>query len=677
MADEKIAVLIIDGLGFNTVREQKILADVIAGLPGPIADLIAKAAAEIVANLKLDAATEKLVAMSLLAPTITSVLAQSKPSLWANADCVRAINAARKKFRENVGEVAWVKEVVSRLKDTAIRHQYAPWAASTTTLWSLRNQYATFPTRAAGVFAGFEDLTPEIMGNSDTGHQQIFNLTVAKQVPTWITEMIQDGSFFENEKLNAAMERARQGHLVVIKTMLSGEFGDDGYVHSALRHLWALLELYFKRLKLPKENLQLEIALDGRDSPGRSSTDAQMCEGISRYDFLGKLRKHLESYDAVECVSWIFGRQCMDRNYQGAMIRGEYELVVKNKGKQVASFDEAVALVKQLHDEGFTDAMIPPIVVGRPRPLTKDSSYINAVFRADRQEPITAALLGLKEFIAERARPYGTLDSWENFNWFVDLAGLSMVTMIDYHSSFTQAGVYAVVVDRPHDHNILYLMNEYAKGFSLLFLGESVKAKHVGLFSRGRRSVQLQPSEHREIVPSYGKKEGVGNDNDFYKFPSMRHLEIGAALERAGREAKHNLIVVNWPGPDMIGHLIMNHFESCLETINSVEAVLNKVVPVLREAGYFVIITSDHGNAEHYGSDHGNNPVLTTIVPPAGRDAIKSQYDGEARLFDIAATVLSLLGYDELVRSKMTPIPKVVSQSPSRLVGVPLVEITK
>jgi 2,3-bisphosphoglycerate-independent phosphoglycerate mutase len=158
----------------------------------------------------------------------------------------------------------------------------------------------------------------------------------------------------------------------------------------------------------------------------------------------------------------------------------------------------------------------------------------------------------------------------------------------------------------------------------------------------------------------------------------MRHLELGAALEEAGRAAKYDFILVNWPGPDMIGHLITNRFESCVETVNSIEAVLNKVVPVLREAGYFVIITSDHGNVENYGPDHGNNPVLTTVVPPAGRDdAIVSRYDGEARLFDVAATALSLMGEDETVRSKMPPIPDAVQQSPDRVVGVPLVQLAE
>jgi bisphosphoglycerate-independent phosphoglycerate mutase (AlkP superfamily) len=257
-----------------------------------------------------------------------------------------------------------------------------------------------------------------------------------------------------------------------------------------------------------------------------------------------------------------------------------------------------------------------------------------------------------------------------------DLTGMTMVSMIGYHESFAGAGVHAVVLDRPHDHNVLYLLNEHVPGFKFLFLGESVKAKHIGLFSRGRRSTALKPAEDRTIIPSYGKKEDVANDNELYKFPSMRHLELGAALEKAGREAKYDFILVNWPGPDMIGHLITNRFESCIETVNSIESVLNKVVPVLREAGYFVIITSDHGNVENYGPDHGNNPVLTTVVPPAGRDdAVASRYDGEARLFDIAATALYLLGEDENVRAKMPPIPEVVQQSPDRLVGVPLVRL--
>jgi 2,3-bisphosphoglycerate-independent phosphoglycerate mutase len=675
MANEKVAVLIIDGLGFDTPLEQRIMSEVVNRLPPQVTGLLIDKAQAVVDQLQLDEATGRLIPAALLVPTMTSLLADT--SLWSDHRAMTVLNTARDELRAAIGPRVWEEEVLSRLKAAAARNHYAPWVASTTTLWNLRNTFTTFPTRAAGVFAGFENLDPEIMGNSDTGHQQISNLTVAKQVPTWITEMIEDGSLFEDQKLVGAMQRARDGHLVVIKTMLSGEFGDDGYVHSALRHLWALLDLYFNRLQLPKENLQLEIALDGRDSPDRSSTDEDEIDGVHRFDFLGKLKRHLvENYDALECVAWIFGRQHMDRNYQGAMIRGEYEMVVKNVGERVDSFDQAYDLIKQLHDQGLTDPMIPPIVIGQARTVDGNTSFINAIFRADRQEPITATLLGLKDFVSQRAEPYGTLDSWEGFDWLEDLSGLTMVTMIDYHAAFAEAGVGAVVLDRPHEHNMLYLMNEFVEGFQFLFLGESVKAKHIGLFSRGRRSLPLKPAEDRKIIPSYGKKEDVANDNELYKFPSMRHLELGAELEKAGREAKHDFILVNWPGPDMIGHLITKRFESCVETINSIESVLNKVVPVLRGAGYFVIITADHGNVENYGPDHGNNSVLTTIVPPAGReDAIVARFDQWARLFDIAATALSLMGHDQTVRSQMPPIPENIQQSPNRLVGVPLISV--
>ena len=676
MTNEKAAVLIIDGLGFNTPLEHRILAEVVADLPEAVATKLNDKAKSVVGALNLGATEAELVPGVLLVPTMTSFLAQTP--LWSCETAQESLNTARAELRAEIGPRVWLEQVTSRLKAAAARNHYAPWVSSTTTLWNLRNSFPTFPTRAAGIFAGFEDLEPEIMGNSDTGHQQISNLTVAKQVPTWITEMIEDGSLYEDENLVGAMKRAEEGHLVVIKTMLSGEFGDDGYVHSALRHLWALLDLYFNRLELPKENLQLEIALDGRDSPDRSSTDADEIDGIHRYDFLGKLKRHLiEEHDALGCVKWIFGRQSMDRNYQGAMIRGEYDMVVKNEGRQVADFDAAYELIKEMHDQGLTDPMIPPIVIGEPRKVDKNASYINAIFRADRQEPITAALLGLKDFIIQRAEPYGTMDSWGDFEWMEDLDGMTMVTMVGYHSLFAEHGVSAVVMDRPHEHNLLYLMNEHVPGFKFLFLGESVKAKHIGLFSRGRRSLPLEPAEDRKIIPSYGKNQGVANDNDLFKFPSMRHLELGAALESAGREAKHDFILVNWPGPDMIGHLITNRFESVVETINSIESVLNKVVPVLREAGYFVIITSDHGNAENYGPDHGNNPVLTTVVPPAGReDDIASRFDQPARLFDVAATALSLMGHDETIRSKMPPIPKNVQDSPDRLVGVPLIRLS-
>ena len=277
MADAKIAVLIIDGLGFETEIEHAILTHVLANLPAPggrrHCRRLGPGRRRPETRRLGQAARLDGLGLAHWSPPFWH---NTEGALWANEQCIPAINAAAcrdpaEDRRSHLGQ----RGVVSDQRYGDPPRIRALGRLDHNTMVPCATNSRRSPTRAAGIFAGFEDLAPEIMGNSDTGHQQICNLTVAKQVPTWITEMIQDGSFFQDAKLNAALQRASQGHLVVIKTMLSGEFGDDGYVHSAMRHLWALLDPLFQNdLACPRKTSSWRSPWTVRDSPGRSSTDA-------------------------------------------------------------------------------------------------------------------------------------------------------------------------------------------------------------------------------------------------------------------------------------------------------------------------------------------------------------------------------------------------------------------
>src|SRR6476660_24030 len=77
------------------------------------------------------------------------------------------------------------------------------------------------------------------MGNSEVGHLNLGAGAVVKQDLARIDDAIADGSFFENEALLAACERARDGsgrlHLFALVS--------DGGVHSGWEHIEAAIEL--------------------------------------------------------------------------------------------------------------------------------------------------------------------------------------------------------------------------------------------------------------------------------------------------------------------------------------------------------------------------------------------------------------------------------------------------
>ena len=78
------------------------------------------------------------------------------------------------------------------------------------------------------------------MGNSEVGHLNLGAGAVVKQDLTRIDDAVADGSFFENEALRAACERARSspGKRLHLLGLVS-----DGGVHSGWEHLEASIEM--------------------------------------------------------------------------------------------------------------------------------------------------------------------------------------------------------------------------------------------------------------------------------------------------------------------------------------------------------------------------------------------------------------------------------------------------
>lgn len=660
----KAAVVVMDGFGMAPLVEWSVVSGTWQRLNPAQREAVLS-----------NAGGDEELALASLAPTshgVARILARKHGRDWA-AEFAR-VKVARESLEDMAGESRLDGVLVAQRQEAAREAHYVPWTAHTPFLFQLRQDNPTWITRTAGVFAGHADMRPETMGNSDTGHQQIFNLAVARQIPAFLTEMIDSGGFFKLAALNSDLLRANDGATVVFKTLLSGEHGDDGYVHSAWPHLEAFLKLYFEVLELPAQRLQIEAVLDGRDSPGRSSMRYEERHGVFRFGFLRKLKKLLMKYEAQNSLRWIIGRQFMDRDYKGAMIRKEYEMLTQCKGRFSNCIDDAFAQVEEDHAAGFTDPQIEPIVIGHPVPVGKNTVFFNGIFRADRQEPITAALLGLRDFIERQAEQKSRVETWDNYTWIQKPEGLTMWSMIDYHEDFAEAGSRAVFRDEPHPHNVLYLLNESGRDFRFLFLTEGVKEKHMGLFSRGRRSRPLIPAETQHILPSYGKEDGVNSDNDLWKVPQMRHPEIASELAMQLSVGTYHVIAANFPGPDMIGHLIEDHFESCVETLKSLDKALRSVIAAARDNGYTLVLTADHGNVEHFGPDHGNNDVLTSVILPDGSDlSIQPPPGDEARLFDIAHTVLAVLGVNP-AELNCPGIPETLREGDKRLVGVPLVK---
>jgi 2,3-bisphosphoglycerate-independent phosphoglycerate mutase len=96
----------------------------------------------------------------------------------------------------------------------------------------------------------------------------------------------------------------------------------------------------------------------------------------------------------------------------------------------------------------------------------------------------------------------------------------------------------------------------------------------------------------------------------------------------------------------MVGHTGV--YDAIRQAVKTIDICVDKVVNAAREAGYTILITADHGNADNAVNEDGSpntahslNPVPFIVVD----EDIKEVKDG--RLADVAPTVLKLMGIEQ------------------------------
>ena len=168
-----------------------------------------------------------------------------------------------------------------------------------------------------------------------------------------------------------------------------------------------------------------------------------------------------------------------------------------------------------------------------------------------------------------------------------------------------------------------------------LRIAETEKYAHVTFFFNGGREEPFA-NEDRILVNSpkvatYDLK------------PEMSAPEVAQKLIEVLNTQKEDLIILNFANGDMVGHTgVYAAIEKAVETI---DRLAGEVVDVARKNNYTVLITADHGNADHAINDDGTpntahslNPVPFIVVD----NDVKSVKNGI--LADIAPTILKLMG---------------------------------
>jgi 2,3-bisphosphoglycerate-independent phosphoglycerate mutase len=176
-----------------------------------------------------------------------------------------------------------------------------------------------------------------------------------------------------------------------------------------------------------------------------------------------------------------------------------------------------------------------------------------------------------------------------------------------------------------------------AAGKTQLRMAETEKYPHVTYFLNGGRE-EPYPGEDRIMVAS--PKVAT-----YDLQPEMSAPELAAKAVAAINAGAHDLIILNFANPDMVGHT--GSLTAAIKAVETVDAGLGAIADAVAAHGGALLVTADHGNAEmmrdpETGGPHTAHTLNPVPVLLAGGPPGAKLHDGT--LANLAPTLLKLLG---------------------------------
>ncbi len=472
--------------------------------------------------------------------------------------------------------------------------------ANTPNLDRLRAEYPYTTLRGSGAEVG---LPANQMGNSEVGHLNLGAGRVVYQEYTRVSRSIKTGSFFKNQTLVDAVDKAKSiGKAVHVMGLLS-----PGGVHSHEEHLHAMMELAVKQ---GVQNVYLHAFLDGRDTPPKSARES-----------IDAMQVKLDEIGGGQFASVIGRFYAMDRDHRWPRIKKAYDVIANGTADFFA--ESAHEALEMAYARGETDEFVQATAIHPkgvvPVQIQTGDVVIFMNFRSDRARQITRPFIEPDFDAFER----GTIAKLGSF-----------VCLTEYNSE------YDVPVAYPPER-LKNVFGDYISklGMRQLRIAETEKYAHVTFFFNGGREEPFE-FEDRILVPSPDVKT-------YDLQPEMNAPELTVKLVEAINSGKYDVIICNYANPDMVGHT--GNFDATVKAIETIDRCVAEVVDAVQQAGGEILITADHGNAEKMldvetgqpHTAHTTNPVPLLYV---GREA---ELETSGALSDIAPTMLYLMGIEQ------------------------------
>ncbi len=476
--------------------------------------------------------------------------------------------------------------------------------AKTPVMDNLMKAYPFVRGNASGMAVG---LPEGQMGNSEVGHINMGAGRIVYQELTRITKEIQDGTFFENPALLAAVENCKKNNSALhLMGLLS-----DGGVHSHNTHLYGLLELA-KRNGL--EKVYVHCFLDGRDTPPASGKE-----------YAVELANEMEKIGVGKIASVMGRYYVMDRDNNWDRVKLAYDAMTKGEGLNAAC---GICAIQASYDREETDEFVKPTLAvedGKPVATVADGdSVIFFNFRPDRAREITRAFCD---------------DEFKGFDRGAR-KDITFVCFSDYDPTIPNKEVAF------HKVAVTNTFGEFlaAHGKKQARIAETEKYAHVTFFFNAGVE-EPNPGEDRVLVNS--PKDVATYDLK----PQMSAYEVCDKLCEAIRSDKYDVIIINFANPDMVGHTGI--MDAAVKAVEAVDECVGRAVEAIKEADGAMFICADHGNAEMLVDYETGEPFTahTTNQVPfilVNYDEAYTLAEGGC-LADIIPTMIEMMGMEQPV----------------------------
>ncbi len=476
-------------------------------------------------------------------------------------------------------------------------------AAAPAFYYGLLERYPHATLKCMGLDVG---LPEGQMGNSEVGHLTIGSGRVIDQDLNRVTRSIESGDLGQlpawREFIDGLAARGGKLHLMGLVS--------PGGVHSHTDHLYGIVAL---ARDAGVTDICIHAILDGRDTDPNS--------GLG---YVRDLQVELDRLGAGRIVS-VSGRYyAMDRDKRWERVEKAWRAYVHGEGKTGA---DAETIIQSSYDTDVTDEFVLPTLVvadGAPPTTVADGDGVFFWnFRADRARELTWAFNSADfEGFERPVRP--------------DITYLCLTV---YDESL---GLPALFTKQVHTGILADVFA--AAGLRNLRTAETEKYAHVTYFFNGGREAPYT-GEERELIPS--PKVATYDLQPEMSAPAVAEVVL-CALD-AG---EHEVIVVNFANGDMVGHTGV--FEAAVAAVQTLDGLLEKIVPRVLAKGGVLLLTADHGNCDEMIdpdgrvlTNHSLNDVPLVVVGERFAGRADALAEGSFGLRDIAPTMLALLGLEQ------------------------------